>query len=51
MQVFNTSIAGTFATDGSTTPQAQKIGHDSKYNSRCVEAYEFQSSNPLRGAK
>ena len=45
---------GTFATEGQTTQQAQRVGHNvgfKKYIDRRVEVYKTQSSNPLRGPK
>ncbi len=45
---------GTFATEGQTTQQAQRVGHNvgyKKYTDRRVEVYRSQSSNPLRGPK
>jgi hypothetical protein len=45
---------GTFTTEGQTTQQAQRVGHNvgyQKYIKRQAEIYKSQSSNPLRGPK
>ncbi|MCJ8155560.1 RHS repeat-associated core domain-containing protein [Chryseobacterium sp. SSA4.19] len=45
---------GTFATEGQTTQQAQKVGHTlghKNYNNRRAAFYKSKSSNPLRGPK
>ena len=45
---------GQLATEGQTTQQAQKIGHNvgiKKYRERKASYYKNQSSNPLRGPK
>ncbi|WP_336687738.1 RHS repeat-associated core domain-containing protein [Chryseobacterium bernardetii] len=45
---------GKLSTEGQTTQQAQRVGHNvgyKKYNDRRVNTYKSQSSNPLRGPK
>lgn len=45
---------GKLSTEGQTSQQAQRAGHNvgyKKYNDRRVNTYKSQSSNPLRGPK